>query len=129
LNLDKKGKRIMNFSVTKVRLAITGLAIPLLALAILFPGPARVIGALPDASTDYKAKCASCHGLDGSGNTPLGKKLQLKDLRSPEVQKMTDAQMNALITKGKGKMPGNAGFNPDQVKQLVAYVRELAKKK
>jgi hypothetical protein len=34
-------------------------------------------------------------------NTPKGKELKMKDLRSPEVQKMTDAEMYKVIAKGK----------------------------
>jgi len=119
----------MSLSKIKVKRLIATLAIPMMALVVWFPGTLRAGSTPPDAAADYKAKCASCHAADGSGNTPMGKKLQLKDLRSPEVQKQTDAQLTTLIAKGKGKMPPNAAFSPDQVKQLVAYTRELAKKK
>ncbi len=120
----------MNLSVIKVKRAIAALAIPVLALVVLFPSAPRAIGALPDAAADYKAKCASCHAADGSGNTVLGKKLKLRDLRSPEVQKLTDAQMTTLIAKGKGKMQGyEKSLSADQIKQQVAHMRELAKKK
>lgn len=128
-SLKKGNKDIMNFSVIKAKLAVTALAIPVIALIVLFSSTPQVIGALPDAGADYKTKCASCHALDGSGNTVMGKKLEVKDLRSPEAQKLTDAQMATIIAKGKNKMPANASYTPDQVKQLVTYVRDLAKKK
>ena len=35
-----------------------------------------------DVKAIYAQKCASCHALDGSGNTAKGKELKLKDLRS-----------------------------------------------
>jgi mono/diheme cytochrome c family protein len=77
----------------------------------------------------YQTKCAACHAADGSGNTPVGKALKLKDIRDPEVQKMSDADLTTLIAKGKDKMPANEkSLKPDQVQALVAYVRELAKK-
>ena len=79
-----------------------------------------------DAGATYLAKCASCHAKDGSGNTPAGKKLSLKDLRSPEVQGMSDAQLTAIIGKGKGKMPGyEKSLGADGVKAQVAYVRGM----
>ena len=53
----------------------------------------------------YKEKCAMCHGADGSGQTGMGKRLKLRDLKSPEVQKATDAQLFALIAHGKSPMP------------------------
>jgi mono/diheme cytochrome c family protein len=46
------------------------------------------------------------------------------------VQKQTDAQLNASITNGMGtKMPAYKGKVTDaQIKQLVAYIRAMAKK-
>ena len=78
----------------------------------------------------YQTKCAACHAADGSGNTTVGKALMLKDIRDPEVQKMTDAELTTLFTKGKGKMPANEkALKPEQIKALVEYTRELAQKK
>jgi cytochrome c6 len=81
-----------------------------------------------DAAATYKAKCASCHGADGSGQTAVGKKMNLKDLRSAEVQGMTDDQLLAIISKGKGKMPGyEKSLGAATCKDLVAYIRSLKK--
>jgi len=50
----------------------------------------------------------------------------VKDLRSAEVQGLSDAQLTAIIGKGKGKMPGyEKTLGADAVKGLVAYVRGL----
>ena len=77
----------------------------------------------------YKAKCALCHGATGDGDTPMGKKLTLKKLSSPEVQKISDADMLTLITKGKNKMPGfDKKLTVDQIKAVIAHVRTFAKK-
>ncbi len=74
-------------------------------------------------------KCANCHGKDGAGQTAKGKKLKLHDLRSADVQKMTDAQMADVISKGNKDMDGYAKeLNEKQIKDLVAYLRTLAKK-
>ena len=77
----------------------------------------------------FKAKCQSCHGADGKGETPAGKAMKAGDFGSPDVQKMSDADLAALITNGKGKMPAFKALSADQVKDLVAYVRSLGKKK
>src|SRR5712692_8727143 len=78
----------------------------------------------------YKAKCASCHDPDGSGNTPMGKKLGVHDFRSEEIQKMSDEQLTEITAKGKNKMPGyEKSLKPGQIKDLIAYIRQLAKKK
>jgi mono/diheme cytochrome c family protein len=77
----------------------------------------------------YQSKCVSCHAADGSGSTAVGKALKLKDIRSPEVQAMSDAELTAIISKGKDKMPAyEKTMKPEQIKSMVAYMRELAKK-
>ena len=82
-----------------------------------------------DAAANYKAKCSACHGADGKGETPVGKKMGIKDLASPEVQKMSDAELTAVIADGKNKMPSyKKSLKPEQIKELVAYIRSLAKK-
>jgi mono/diheme cytochrome c family protein len=82
-----------------------------------------------DSATLYKAKCAACHGPDGAG-TPVGAKLGAHDLRSADVQKMSDAELTEIITNGKNKMPAYAKtLKPDDVKGLVAFIRSLAAKK
>jgi len=56
--------------------------------------------------------------------------MKLKDLRAAEVQAMTDDQLYEVIAKGKGKMPGyEKSLGADTCRQLVAYVREMGKKK
>jgi mono/diheme cytochrome c family protein len=93
-----------------------------LALALLAPAPAAA--ANEDTAALWKTKCAGCHAADGTGQTPMGKKMNLADLGSPEVQKMTDAQLTEIVTKGKNKMPAYDGkLTADQIKALVAHMR------
>jgi mono/diheme cytochrome c family protein len=77
----------------------------------------------------FKSKCAACHGPDGKGETPTGKTLKVKDFATEDVQKMSDADLSAAISGGTGKMPAYKTLTPDQVKDLVAYVRAFGKKK
>jgi mono/diheme cytochrome c family protein len=45
------------------------------------------------------------------------------------VQKQSDTELAAIIESGKGKMPAyGKSLKPEQVKELVAYIRSLAKK-
>ena len=82
-----------------------------------------------DATGLYKAKCSSCHGADGKGDSPIGKKMGLRDFASPEVQKMSDDELIAIIGDGKDKMPSyKKSLKPEQIKELVGYIRSLAKK-
>jgi len=77
----------------------------------------------------FARKCETCHGSDGAG-TPVGKSLKVVDLRSPLVQKKSDADLEHVISEGKNSMPpfGNA-LSSDEVKALVSYVRTLKAKK
>jgi mono/diheme cytochrome c family protein len=85
--------------------------------------------AAQDAAGTFKSKCAACHGADAKGNTPVGTKMGIKDLASPDVQKMSDDELTAAIADGKNKMPSyKKSLKPDQIKELVGYVRSLAKK-
>ena len=86
--------------------------------------------AADDAAATYKAKCAICHGADGKGDTPMGKKLGLRDFTSPEVQKMSDDELIGIITDGKNKMPAYENkLSAAQIKDVVTYIRQLAKGK
>ena len=82
------------------------------------------------AASVYDDKCTTCHGVDGKGQTAKGKKLKVKDVHET-VKKMTVAQMEEVVTKGKD--PDMDGFGkelgPDMVKQITAYYRSLADKK
>jgi cytochrome c6 len=79
------------------------------------------------AESTFKAKCAMCHGADGKGETPTGKSMKVKDFASEDVQKMSDADLSAAISGGKGKMPAYKTLSADQVKALVAYIRTFKK--
>ena len=83
-----------------------------------------------DAEATFKAKCAGCHGADGSANTPAAKALGVRDFHSPDVQKESDAELADIIAKGKNKMPKYADKLKDtEIKDLASYVRALGKKK
>jgi mono/diheme cytochrome c family protein len=58
----------------------------------------------------------------------MGKRLSIKDLGSADVQKQSDADLNTVIAKGKGKMPGYEGkLTGDQIQELVKFIRTLKK--
>src|SRR6516165_11316299 len=57
----------------------------------------------------FKTKCAACHGQDGKGEVPMGKKLGARNLSSPEVQSQSEPTLTEIITKGKNKMPSYDG--------------------
>lgn len=100
----------------------------LMTVISLPPTTRAVFVPFDEGAALFKAKCVSCHGADGAGNTPAGQKLKVRDLRSAEVQKLSDAQLATAIAKGKGKMkPFENSLSKEQINQLVAHVRSLKK--
>jgi mono/diheme cytochrome c family protein len=112
----------MNFLMRRMSQAL------LLAAALMFA--LNISTRADDSAGLYKAKCAVCHAPDGSGSNTMGKQLGAKDLRSDEVQKKSDAELNGVITNGMPpKMPAYKDkLTADQIKGLVSYIRELGKK-
>ena len=97
-------------------------------VAVLLSTPALRADAGAGAST-YKAKCAMCHGPEGTGDTPMGKNLKLKDLASDDVQNVHDSEMKTLLENGKGKMPAFKGKLTDkQLGDVIQFIRTLKKK-
>lgn len=87
-----------------------------------------VAGFAADGAAVYKAKCASCHGASGAGDTGIGKSLKLRDFSTPDVQKQTDADLTTVVSKGKGKMPAYEGkLSADEIKAVVAQIRTFKK--
>jgi cytochrome c6 len=82
--------------------------------------------AAADGAAIFKAKCAMCHGPNGDASSGMAKSMGLKALTSPEVQKMSDADLTALVTNGKGKMPASKGkLTDDEISAVVKYVKTL----
>ena len=105
---------------------VRGLMLAVLAAGLAFwSTPAAA-----DAAVTYKAKCAMCHGADGKGETPAGKKMGTHDFASAEVQKLSDAELASTIAKGKNKMPPyEKSLKEAEIKDLVTYIRQLGKGK
>jgi len=102
-----------------VRIAV----LALLSASLALPAVAQQSG-----EATWKAKCAMCHGADGIGNTPVGKNMKLRSLKSPEDIKATDAELFKDTKSGVGKMQGYAGKLTDaQITDVVSFIRTLQK--
>jgi len=96
------------------------------ALAVALISPLSVHA--QNAAATYKAKCAGCHGADGKGSTGPGKALGVHDFTSPEVTKMSDADLIGIVTAGKNKMPAyGKSLKAEDIAGLVAFIRGLSK--
>lgn len=102
------------------------------ALAVVLLGGTSVMAA--DAKANYDKECAKCHGMDGKGQTKMGRQSGAKDYTDPKVQaEMDDAKAAQRIKEGmkeggKEKMkPYAEKFSDDEIKALVAYMRAFKK--
>jgi len=82
-----------------------------------------------DGNAVFTKECAKCHGADGKGDTPAGKKLKCKDLTTATV---SDAQIAAAIKDGikegdKMRMKPIAGLSDADVQAVTKYVHSLKK--
>jgi len=76
----------------------------------------------------YKAKCQSCHGAQGVPNPGIAKAMGVKPASDPSVKSMSEADMIAVTTNGKGKMPAYKGKLSDaEIKASVDYFRTFTK--
>ena len=76
----------------------------------------------------FRNRCAVCHGLDGGGDTTLGKKLGVPDLRSEKIQHRTDDDLYATITEGETDMPAfKKKLSKEKTYQVIAHLRTLKK--
>lgn len=98
-----------------------------LVLVLLFSGRFS-LAQNPGADT-FKTKCEVCHGADGLGNSPMGKAMGVISYSAPDVRKMSDADLTAIIKNGKnGKMPAfGAQLTDAQIKDVLKYIHTLQK--
>jgi mono/diheme cytochrome c family protein len=100
-----------------------------LVVAVLLVAALPCVSLADGSTAIFKSRCAPCHGADGSGNTPMGKKVGAKALGSPEVQKLADAELQKTVASGKNKMPEfGSKLSAQQISELVKVIRGFAAK-
>lgn len=76
----------------------------------------------------YKVKCQSCHGAQGIPNPGIAKAMGVRPVSDPAVKAESVAQMIAITTNGKAKMPAfKAKLSDAEIKASVDYFRSLEK--
>ena len=77
----------------------------------------------PHPSELYKQYCAKCHGEDGKGQTPQGKKLNARDFTDGEwLAEEKDAELIEAVTEGKDDMPPfGKKLTREQIESLVRH--------
>jgi predicted CXXCH cytochrome family protein len=81
---------------------------------------------------EFLAHCSNCHGVDGSGRTPMGSHLypRVPDLRAAPTQDLSDGEIHYIIENGVPLTGMPAWKNPqpesaDRLWKLVLYIRTL----
>jgi mono/diheme cytochrome c family protein len=98
----------------------------LVSVCILLAASATFASAQKSGADVYKASCAMCHGSSGDAATPAGKMFKAASFSAPDVMKASDADMLAIIKKGKDKMPAWDGvLTNDQMKDVIAHIHTL----
>jgi cytochrome c553 len=104
-----------------------------IAIAVAVSAIVAVSARADDAKALYEKDCAKCHGVDGKGDTKMGKKLGAKDYTDAKVQAdLKDDDAIKAIKEGLKKddktlMKPAEGVSDDQIKSLVAYMRAFKK--
>ena len=84
-----------------------------------------------DVEAVYGANCASCHGADGKGRTPAGKKLRVKDLAAsmlPDTEMEKQIASGTQDAKGSQRMPAfREKLSAEEIAALIAYVKAWRK--
>jgi mono/diheme cytochrome c family protein len=106
-----------------MRTILTILTLTALSTAVGFAADAKA------GQVAFSTSCKSCHGADGTPNPAIGKamKVEMKDLKSPDVQSRSDADLKKVITDGQGEMHAITSVTPTAADNIVAFMRSLKK--
>jgi predicted CXXCH cytochrome family protein len=88
--------------------------------------------AVMEAREHFVARCSTCHGSDGRGQTQMGRGLypRVPDLLSPQTQNLTDGEIHYIIENGVQLTGMPAWSSPHQETEddswkLVLFIRDL----
>lgn len=108
-------------------------SVPVQGLEVLVSeSPANPIARTEDSEEKGKSlfaiNCAMCHGPEGRGDGPVGKKWLVPpaNLHKKRIQDLQDGELFKRITAGYGTMPGlKKRIPPEDRWHIVNYVREF----
>jgi predicted CXXCH cytochrome family protein len=114
--------------MTKISLGIVG-ALLCLSMGVMTSVTVALAADIKAGEAVYQKACRSCHGADGTANPSLAKmlKVDIKDLKSPEVQAMSVADIKKVVTEGKGKMRPVTSVTGSATDDVAEYVKTMKK--
>jgi predicted CXXCH cytochrome family protein len=85
--------------------------------------------AIAQGRSAFLTRCASCHGIDGRGATPIGANQypRVPDLHSDQTQRLTDGDIHYIIENGVQLtgMPAMHSQSSSESWKLVSFIRNL----
>jgi cytochrome c6 len=119
------GSQLARFSIMRLFICSTIAAL----LTISISGPPNKEDSGKEAEV-FQEQCIGCHGPDGRAQTEMGKKMGAADLTSAAVQQQSDSSLLKTVKDGKEKMPAfESKLSGDEIHAVIAYIRELGKKR
>ncbi len=87
---------------------------------------------IAEADEHFVEHCGICHGIDGRGDTLIGKNLYPKvpDMSQPETQQLSDGELYYIISNGirlTGMPAWRFEDKPEAIWDLVSLIRRLPK--
>src|SRR5262249_7370363 len=85
---------------------------------------------LAEAHEQFVENCSICHGIDGRGDTLIGRNMypQVPNLANAETQQLTDGELFYIISNGvrfTGMPAWGDENNPESTWALVTFIRRL----
>lgn len=111
-----------------IRTVCYGTLCAMVAVFISLQGAALAASQDQTGHTLFTRNCVTCHSQNGTP-TAVGKSLNAPDLGSALVQNQTKAQLQQILSNGKGNMPAfKDKLSQAEMESLIAYVHTLSKR-
>jgi cytochrome c553 len=127
-NEERLGLMMRIINKTEKNRTFSGMLVAATFILLVFHCARAMAGSQEQsARSTFSNTCATCHGQNGIP-TAVGKSLNAPDLGSADVQNHTNAQLQQIISDGKGNMPSFKGnLSEAQINSLVTYIRAFSK--
>ena len=108
------------------------IATPAEAKNLANPRQQQTADMIAEADEHFVEHCGICHGIDGRGDTLIGKNLYPKvpDMSQPDTQQLSDGEVYYIISNGirlTGMPAWRFEDKPEAIWDLVSLIRRLPK--
>ena len=118
-----------NTSIASALLLLAGVAVLTISMS-----SRAVAGNVDSGKAVYVESCAKCHGNTGAGDGRAGRSLEHKPTPFNDKAKLSPDDKLFKATREGGKAVGQSGemegfpkLSDDQVRDVIAYIKTLAK--